>query len=152
MLSTKKAIKEEVIKLLQAGFIREMLHITWLENVVPVEKSNGGWRMCVDYIDLNKACCKDSYPLSNINHLVDNVSGFGMLSFRDAFSRYNRVKMHPDDKDKTAFITNKGVYCYQVMLFTLKNARATYQRMMNIVFSEQIERNMDDILIKSREP
>ena len=110
----------------------------------------------MNYIDLNRACPKDSYPLSNIDHLVDGTSSFGMLSFKDAFSRYTQVKMHLNDKDKTIFITNEGVYCYRVMLFGLKNAGATYQRMVNVVFSKQIGRNMevyvDDILIKSREP
>ena len=73
---------------------------------------------------------------------MDSASGFGMLSFGDTFFRYNQVKMHLDDEDKIAFITNEGVYCYQVMPFKLKNARATYQRMMNTVFLEQIRKHM----------
>ena len=93
--------------------------------------------MCVDYTDLNKACPKDSYPLPNIDHLVDNAPGFGMLSFGDAFSEYNQVKMHPDDEEKITFITDEGVYCYRVMPFRLKNTVATYQRMMNAVFFDQ---------------
>ena len=112
--------------------------------------------MCVNYTDLNKVCPRDSYSLPNINHLVDNTFGFGMLSFGDAFSEYNQVKMHLDDEDKTTIITNEGVYCYQVMPFRLKNARATYQRMMNMIFSKQIGKSMevyvDVILIKSKEP
>ena len=92
--------------------------------------------MCVDYTDLNKAYPKDSYPLRNIDHLVDCASRFGMLSFRGAYLGYNQVKMHPNDEEKMAFITNKGVYCYWVMPFGLKNIGATYQRMMNTVFSE----------------
>ena len=111
--------------------------------------------MCVDYTDLNKACPKYSYTLPNINHLVDNASGFGMLSFGDAFSEYNQVKMHLDEEEKMAFITNEGLYCYWVMPFRLKNAGATYQRMMNTVFFKQIRKNMkvyvDDILIKCSE-
>ena len=92
--------------------------------------------MCIDFIDINKACLRDSYLLPNINHLVDNASGFGMLSFEDVFIRYNQLKMHPDDEDKTNFIINKGVYYYRVMLFELKNVRAIYQRMMNKIFAE----------------
>ena len=61
----------------------------WLANVVLVKKSNGEWRMCVDYTDLNKACPKDLYPLLNIDHLVDGASSFRMLSFGDVFSGYN---------------------------------------------------------------
>ena len=73
--------------------------------------------MCVDYTDLNKVCPKHLYLLPNINHLVDSTLGFGMLSFRDVFFGYNQVKMHLDNKDKTAFITNEGVYSYQIMPF-----------------------------------
>ena len=64
--------------------------------------------------------------LPNIDHLVNNVSGFEILSFEDAFTGYNQINIYPDDKDKTAFITNKGVYDYKVMLFGFKNAGAIY--------------------------
>ena len=100
-----------------------------MANVVLIKKLSDGWKMCVDYTDLNKACPKDSYPLPNIDHLVDNVSSFGMLSFRNAFASYNQVKMLLDDELKMTFITNEGVYCYWMMLFELKNAGVTYQRM-----------------------
>ena len=94
--------------------------------------------------------------LPNINQVVDNVSGIGVLSFGDAFTRYNQLKIHPDDEDKIAFITNERVYSYKVMPFELKNVGATYQRMMNKVFVELIERNkevyLDDILVKSKDP
>ena len=104
--------------------------------MVLVKKSSGGWWMCVDYTNLNKACPKDSYPLPNIDHLVNSILSFKMLSFRDASSGYNQVKMHPNDEDKTALITNEGVYYYRVMPFKLKNISATYQRLMNTVFFE----------------
>ena len=111
--------------------------------------------MCIDFTNLNKACPKDSYSLPNIDHLVDNALGFGMLSFGDAFTKYNQINMHLDDEDKTTFITNEGIFCYRVMSFRLKNTGATYQRMMNKVFAEQIRRNMevyvDDILVKSKD-
>ena len=69
---------------------------------------------------------KGSYLLLNIDHLVDSTLRFRMLSFRDAFTGYNQINMHPDNEDKIALITNEGVYCYRVMLFGLKNAGATY--------------------------
>ena len=63
--------------------------------------------------------------------------------------------MHLDNEDKIAFITNKSVYCYKVMLVKLKNAEATYQKMMNKVFAEHIRRNfkvyVDDTLVKSKD-
>ena len=61
------AIKEEVQKLTLAKFIREVYYPNWLANVVMVKKTNGKWRMCVDFTDLNKACPKDSYPLPRID-------------------------------------------------------------------------------------
>jgi len=82
-------VKEETQKLLSSGHIRDIQYPEWLANVVLVKKENGKWRMCVDVTDLNKACPKDSYPLPNIDALVDSASGCKMLSFLDAFSGYN---------------------------------------------------------------
>jgi hypothetical protein len=129
-----EAITVEVEKLLKAQFIEEVHYPEWLANVVLVKKSNGKWRMCVDFTDLNKACPKDSFPLPRIDALVDSTSGYGLLSFMDAFSEYNQILMHPQDREKTAFITDRGLYCYKVMPFGLKNAGATYQRLVNKMF------------------
>jgi len=92
--------------------------------VVLVKKGNGKWRMCVDFTDLNKACPKDSYPMRSIDALVDSASGCRLLSFLDAFSSYNQIMMHLRDECKTAFMTESSCYCYRVMPFRLKNARA----------------------------
>ncbi|KAK7376327.1 hypothetical protein VNO78_34793 [Psophocarpus tetragonolobus] len=126
-----KVVKEEVNKLRAAEFIREVMYTTRLANVIMMKKYNGKWRMCIDYTDLNKACAKDAYPLPNINELVDRASGHAALSFLDAFSGYNQIRIHLIDEEKTAFITEEATYCYRVMLFGLKNARATYQRLMD---------------------
>ncbi|XP_014493604.1 uncharacterized protein LOC106755889 [Vigna radiata var. radiata] len=85
----RKAVDEEVGKLLEAGFIREVKYTTWLTNVVMVRKSNDKWRMCIDFTDLNKACPKDTYPLPSIDALVDGVYGFEVLSLLDAYLGYN---------------------------------------------------------------
>ncbi|GAU10075.1 hypothetical protein TSUD_423040, partial [Trifolium subterraneum] len=149
--AARKAVKD----LLEANFIAEAQYTTWLSNVVLVKKSNGKWRMCVDYTDLNRACPKDAYPLPNIDKLVDNSSGFKLLSFMDAYSGYNQIKMAEIDKKKTAFMTETGNYYYNVMPFGLKNAGATYQRMMNKVFHNEIgdmlEVYIDDMIVKSEE-
>ena len=156
-----------------------------------VKKENGKWRMCVDFMDLNNACPKDSFPLPRINRpvdsivehklltfmddftdlnnaylkenfplprinrLVDSTAEHKLLTFMDAFSRYNQIQMDEEDQEKIAFIASQGLYCYKVMPFGLKNARATYQRLVNQMFSKQIGRNVevyiDDMLVKSKE-
>ena len=65
---------EEVCKLLEVDFIREVYYPDWLAKIVMVKKANGKWRMCVDFIDLNKACLKDSYPLPRVDVLVDSMA------------------------------------------------------------------------------
>ena len=93
-------INEEVRKLLEAGFIREVKYLEWLANVVVVKKKNGKWRACINFTDLKKACPKDSFPLPKIDQLVDATAGYELLSFIDAFSGYNQIKMNPKDKKK----------------------------------------------------
>ena len=82
--------------------------------------------MCVDYIDLNDACPKDSFPLPRIAQIVNASAGHGMLSFLDAFSSYHQIPMYSPDAEKTSFITPHGLLCYNVMPFGLKNSGATY--------------------------
>ena len=130
-----QAIVKEVRKLQEASFIREVYYSNWLANVVMVKKASGKWRMCVDFTDLNKACPKDSYPLPRVDILVDSTARHQLLSFMDAFLGYNQIRMHEDDQEKTLFVTSQGLFCYRVMPFGLKNAGATYQRLMNRMFA-----------------
>ncbi|XP_062170548.1 uncharacterized protein LOC133876286 [Alnus glutinosa] len=108
--------------------------------------------MCVDFTDLNKACPKDSFPLAQIDLLVDSTFGHELLSFMDAFSGYNQIYMEEANQEKTTFITDRGLYYYKMMPFGLKNAGATYQRLVNKMFQNQIGRNVevyvDDMLVK----
>ena len=149
----QEAIKQEVEKLLKAGFIEEIQFWKWLANPVMVKKANGKWKMCVDLIDLNDACPKDCYPLPRIDTLIVAMAGHEMLSFMDGFSGYNQIKMHKDDTSNVSFITNFGVLCYLVMAFGLKNAGATYQRLVNKICKHLIRKTMevyvDDMLVKS---
>ena len=133
---------KEVRKLLVAGFIREVYYPDWLANVVMVKKSNGKWMMCVDFMDLNRACPKDNYPLLRIDTLVDSTARHELLSFMDVFSGYNQIKVNEEDQEKTSFVTSQGLFCYKVMPFELKNAGAMYQRLMNKMFVHQIGRNV----------
>ena len=132
----QKAINKEVGKLLQAGAIREVEYPEWLANVVLVKKANGKWRLCIDFTDINKACPKDSFPLPRIDLIVDATAGHELLSFMDAFSGYNQISMDPNDQEKTSFVIAQGTYCYRVISFGLKNAGATYQRLVNRMFQK----------------
>ena len=110
--------------------------------------------MCVDFTDLNKACPKDSYPLPQIDLLVDSMAGHQLLSFMDAFSDYNQIKLEQSNQEKTSFVTSQGLFCYKVIPFKLKNVGATYQRLVNKMFVQQIGWNVevyvDDMLVKSK--
>uniref|UniRef100_A0A2N9ESR6 Uncharacterized protein n=1 Tax=Fagus sylvatica TaxID=28930 RepID=A0A2N9ESR6_FAGSY len=149
-----EAVQKEVEKLLQAGAIREIQYPTWLSNTVVVKKKNGKWRVCVDFTNLNQACPKDPFPLPKIDQLVDATAGHDRMSFLDAFQGYHQIALSAEDREKTAFITPLGIYCYKVMPFGLKNAGATYQRMVTKMFKDQIGKTMeiyiDDMVVKSR--
>ena len=120
-----------------------------------VSKKGGKWRVCVDYANLNEVWPKYSFPLPSVDQIVDATAGHGIFSFLDAFSRYHKILMHPSDVEKTAFITPHGLYYYNVMSFGLKNARATYQKMVTKIFQPRIDKSMevyiDDMLVKSKE-
>ena len=90
--------------------------------------------MCTDFMDLNKACPKDSYPLPQIDTLIDSTARHQLLSFIDAFLGYNQIKIDESDQENTSFVTSQGLFCYKVMPFGLKNAGATYQRLINKMF------------------
>ena len=121
--------------------------------MVMVKKANGKWRMCVDFTDLNRACSKDSYPLLQIDNLVDSTTRHELLSFMDVFSGYNQIRMEETNQEKTSFVTSQGLFFFRVMPFGLKNARVTYSRLRNKMFAHQIGRNVqvyiDDMLVKS---
>ncbi|KAL2474251.1 Reverse transcriptase domain-containing protein [Abeliophyllum distichum] len=122
----QQAIKEELEKLLKAGFYQR-----------------------------GRACPKDCFPLPRIDALVDATAGKKRFSFLDAFSGYHQISLAPEDAEKTSFITDFGTFCYTAMPFGLKNAGATYQRMVNKVFgnliSRKIEAYVDDMVVYSNE-
>jgi hypothetical protein len=150
----RRVIGEEIHKLLEAGFIKEVHHLEWLANPVLVKKKSGKWRMCVDYTSLNKACPKVPFPLPRIDQIVDSTMGCETLSFLDAYSGYHQIKMKESDQLATSFITLFGMYCYVTMPFGLRNAGATYQRCMQHVFGKHIgptiEAYVDDIVVKTK--
>nr|GEY92581.1 reverse transcriptase domain-containing protein [Tanacetum cinerariifolium] len=121
-----RAIQAEVQKLVDAGIMREVYYHDWLSNLVMVKKHDGSWRMCVDFTDLNRVY---------------------------AYKGYHQIQLAEADEEKTAFHTGHGVYCYTKMPFGLKNAGATYQRLMDKTFKSQVGRNIevyvDDLVVKS---
>lgn len=120
------AISAEVEKLLQVGFIRDVEYPKWVSNVVLMKMSNGKWRMCVDFIDLNKPYLNDCFPLPKNDQLVDSITVHSLLSFMVAFFGYNQIPIFDQDEEHTAFITNVGLYNYKVMPCGLKNSSAIY--------------------------
>jgi hypothetical protein len=111
--------------------------------------------MCIDYTDLNKHCPKDPFPLPRIDQVVDSMAGSILLCFLDCYSGYHQIALHPEDEDKMTFITPHGIYCYKVMTFGLKNARATYQKAIQKCLASQIWKNIeayvDDVVVKTTE-
>ncbi|GKA50036.1 reverse transcriptase domain-containing protein [Tanacetum coccineum] len=110
--------------------------------------------MCIDFKDLNKACPKDLYPLPKIDWKIESLMGFKYKCFLDAYKGYHKIQMTKKDEEKTTFHTDEGVFCYTKMPFGLKNARATYQILVDTIFKGQMGRNleayMDDMVIKSK--
>ena len=104
-------------------------------------------------LHLNDACPKDTFPLPWIDQIVDVTIGHKLLSFINAYSCYNPIPMFHSDLAKTTFIIPTGMYCYNVMPFGLKKARATYQRMMSRMFEPLLGKTMEvyinDMLVKS---
>ena len=115
--------------------MKGVLHPTWLANPVVVRKANGKWRMCIDYIEINKACLKDPFLLSRIDQIVDSTAGCDLLSFLDAYSGYHQIFMTKEDEEKMAFITPCGTYCFLRMPFGLKSAGSTFARAVQIGLS-----------------
>jgi hypothetical protein len=137
-----KAIEAEVQMLQDAKVIREVMYPVWLANTVAVKKKNGKWRMCADFIDLNKSCKKDDFPLERVDKVVDDAANSEMLSLLDMFSGYHQIRVRREDEEKTSFITPFKTYCFVIMPEGLKNAGCTFSRMITIVLHPQLWRNI----------
>jgi len=117
------------------------------------QKKNGQLRICVDFRDLNDTCPKDDFPLPVTEPMIDSTTSHEALSFMDCTAGYNQILMAPEDQEATAFRTPKGIFCYKVMPFGLKNARATYQRAMQAIFDDVLPKKVeyvDDLVVKSK--
>jgi hypothetical protein len=147
-----EAVREEIKKLLNASFIREVHHPWWLANPVVIPKAGGKIRMCIDYTSVNKACPKDPFPLSRIDQIVDSISGRDLLCFLDVYSGFHQIPMSREDEEHIAFITVDDLFCYVSMPYDLKNALPTFVRAMHKTFGDLIkhlvEVYVDDIVVK----
>ncbi|KAI5348037.1 hypothetical protein L3X38_000924 [Prunus dulcis] len=157
-MDTELKVKEEIERLLKAGFIRPAIYADGLANIVPVlKRKTGAVRICVDYRNLNEASPKDEYPMPMADMLIDGAAHNQMLSFMDGNAGYNQIMMAEQDIHKTAFMCpgHIGAFEYTVMPFGLRNAGATYQRAMNSIFHDMIGHSLevyiDDVVIKSPE-
>jgi hypothetical protein len=122
----RKAIGEEIARLLAAGFIMEVFYPDWLANPVLVLKKKNTWHMCIDYTSLNKACPKDPFALPRIDQVIDSTAGCDLLSFLDVYSGYHQIPLYQSDQIKISFVTPYGAYCYVTNTAILE--RATRRR------------------------
>jgi hypothetical protein len=149
-------VKEEVDRLLQAGFIQPCRYADWVSNIVPVEKKNTGKiQICMNFRNLNRATPKNEYPMLVADLLVDSVSGNKVISFLDGNAGYNQIFMAKEDVSKTVFHCLGFIVLFEwvVIIFGLKNAGATYQRDMNLIFHDLLgvlmEFYIDNVVVKS---
>jgi hypothetical protein len=128
----------------------------WASNIVPVEKKNTDKiRVCVDFRNLNRATPKDEYPMPIAEFLINRASWNRMICFLDGNAGYNQIFMSKEDNSKISFRCPSfvGLFEWIVMAFGLKNAGATYQRAMNLIFHDLLgtilEVDIDDLVVKS---
>jgi hypothetical protein len=147
-------MEKEVKKLLEAQIIVPLRYFEWVANLVSVRKKSGEIRLCVDFRNLNRSSKKDNYPLPNMEHILQKVTGAYRISMIDGFSGYNQISVMLEDREKTAFTIPWGTFMYAKMPFGLMNAGATFQRAMDIAFIGEKYKFMviylDDITVFSR--
>jgi hypothetical protein len=146
--------KAEVQRLLDTCFIREVTYPEWLSNIVMVKKKNRKWRMCTNFMDLNKCCLKDDFPLTRIDKIIDSAIASEMMALLDCFFGYHQIWLHTKDEEKTSFITLFRTYYYLRMPKGLPNAGPTFCRMTKVALKDQVDRNVlsyvDDIVVVSK--
>src|SRR5436853_3847716 len=152
--SVKKLFVEQEIEDMEMRGIIRKSKSPWASPVVVVDKKDSTKRFCVDYRKLNKITKIDRYPLPRIDELLETFRTASWFTTLDLASGYWQVEMNEKEKEKTAFITHKGLYEFNVMPFGLCNAPATFQRLMNYVLQDFLGKfaavYIDDIIIYSR--
>ena len=152
--SLRAELEKELENLQRIGCI-EKSNSAYASALVLVRKKGGGLRVCVDYRALNKDTEPDKYPIPRIDELIDRVGRCKakIFSALDLMKGYHQVKMKEEDKHKTAFVCHDGLYQYRRMPFGLTNAPATFQRLIDTIFTKKewpfVFTYLDDILIAS---
>ncbi|CAA6665827.1 unnamed protein product [Spirodela intermedia] len=164
-----EAVKEEILKWLNAEIIYPISDSQWVSPVHVVPKKAGvtvtvndkgeeiqtrlstKWRVCIDYRKLNAATKKDHFPLPFIDQILDRLAGQTYFCFLDGYSGYNQIAIHPDDQEKTTFTCPFGTFAFRQMPFGLCNAPSTFQRCMTAIFADflgdSLEVLMDDFSV-----
>ncbi|CAF1363628.1 unnamed protein product [Rotaria sordida] len=151
-IDQRKNIQQEIDKMLKAGIIIPS-HSPWSSPVVLLKKPNGEFRFIIDYRKLNSITKKDSYPQPTVEELIQRLGGHSWFTKLDLKSGYYQIPIHQADKEKTAFITQDGLYQFEVLPMGLMNAPPTFQRIMNNIIGykrwDYILVYLDDILVFS---
>ncbi|XP_043496493.1 uncharacterized protein LOC122520501 [Polistes fuscatus] len=154
----KEEVKKQTSELLNDGIIRPSLSPynspIWIVPKKSDSKGNPKWRMVIDYRNLNEKTVGDAYPIPNITEILDQLGAAKYFSTFDLKSGFHQIEMHPDDRAKTAFSTPHGHYEFNRMPFGLKNAPATFQRLMDHVLTglqgEEMFVYLDDVVLYAR--
>ena len=147
----RKAVQEEVKKMLQLGVIEES-HSPWSSPIVIVPKPDGTLRFCNDFRKLNEVSLFDAYPMPRVDELIERLGPARFISTLDLTKGYWQVPLTPRARPKTAFSTPEGLFQYTVLPFGVHGAPATFQRMMDRILRPHrlyASAYLDDIIIHS---
>ena len=151
--ANKKAIIDELFDELLTNDWIEPSNGEWSSGIVLAPKKTGGYRMCVDYRQVNAVTLSDVYPLPLISEILRFIESAKVFSIFDATKGFYHIEVHPDDRTKTAFITHRGLWQFKRMPFGLKNGPASFQRLMDQVLGEMKWKcsmvYIDDIIVYS---
>ena len=139
-LARRQYLEQEVERLMSVGAVSpaDPGACPYASRTVIAPKKDGSLRMCVDYRDVNAQTIKDSFPLPRIDQVWPLICRAKYFASLDLIMGYYQVEVDPKDRAKTAFLTHRGLYVYNVMPFGLCNAPATFQRLMECILGPLI--------------